>query len=243
MLAWWTPRARQAPIARPTPPLPEFEWDAPFAADALRHAGIAPGDLIGAGVHGLVLGDAHDVRVCYKVMLWRAAIANEVHVQAAVKESFRCVSLRSCCTVCIATPDGHRHAVEILVMRRFQSTVFNRCGPMRVGRPHPPMETVLRWLSQLLEALSHLHDCGIAHRDVKAGNCFLDAADQLFLGDYGSATANATSADRVKDLSMVRDMAQQLLGLFRQHCHWVDRHQLQDAVNKLDAMDMSHGAR
>lgn len=43
---------------------------------------------------------------------------------------------------------------------------------------------VLRWLA---DALSHAHELGIVHRDVKPGNVFLDKTGRVVLGDFGIA--------------------------------------------------------
>src|SRR5947209_7464486 len=39
-------------------------------------------------------------------------------------------------------------------------------------------------LVQLLDALTHAHERGILHRDVKPANCLVDAQDRLYLTDF-----------------------------------------------------------
>ena len=43
------------------------------------------------------------------------------------------------------------------------------------------------WMRQVLEGLAHIHAQGIAHRDLKPGNIFVDARGQLKIGDFGLA--------------------------------------------------------
>lgn len=51
-------------------------------------------------------------------------------------------------------------------------------------------ERVWRLFREIAEGLSHIHQQGMIHRDLKPVNIFLDARDQVKIGDFGLATTN-----------------------------------------------------
>jgi serine/threonine protein kinase len=51
------------------------------------------------------------------------------------------------------------------------------------GIPNP--EVCRYILRQILEGLTYIHNAGIAHRDLKLENCFVDANDVIKIGDFG----------------------------------------------------------
>jgi hypothetical protein len=57
-----------------------------------------------------------------------------------------------------------------------------------------PLAQALRIVAQVCRALEHVHECGIAHRDVKPSNIFLDERGNAVLGDFGLADRKETSA-------------------------------------------------
>lgn len=52
-------------------------------------------------------------------------------------------------------------------------------------------ERAWAWMRQILEGLAHIHAQGIAHRDLKPGNIFVDQRGQLKIGDFGLAKFDA----------------------------------------------------
>jgi serine/threonine protein kinase len=59
-----------------------------------------------------------------------------------------------------------------------------------------PLDRVGWLLRQLAEALDFAHEHGVAHRDVKPGNVFVDANDHLTLVDFGIARGRGGAPDR-----------------------------------------------
>ncbi|RKU47916.1 hypothetical protein DL546_009256 [Coniochaeta pulveracea] len=73
---------------------------------------------------------------------------------------------------------------------------------IRIG--HGPLETehVRQFLTELLDAVEHMHSRGIYHRDIKPENIFLTQSGSIKLGDFGLATTeewtyeNSVGSDR-----------------------------------------------
>jgi len=61
-------------------------------------------------------------------------------------------------------------------------------------RYRPPREDMLRWSTQLMQGVSHLHTAGIIHRDIKPHNLMLTADEKtLKLGDFGNSKSTKSS--------------------------------------------------
>jgi tetratricopeptide (TPR) repeat protein len=63
------------------------------------------------------------------------------------------------------------------------------------GTPALPVAQAVRIAAQVCRALEHVHELGIAHRDVKPSNIFLDERGNAVLGDFGLADAKANSTE------------------------------------------------
>ena len=67
------------------------------------------------------------------------------------------------------------------------------------GAPALPVGQAVRLVAQVCRALEHIHELGIAHRDVKPSNIFLDERGNAVLGDFGLADVKATSPDAASE--------------------------------------------
>lgn len=69
---------------------------------------------------------------------------------------------------------------------------------MMAGRHEPfPVDEILKWADQLLDALEFLHtqDMPVIHRDIKPQNLKLTSRGQIILLDFGLAKGNPTDAE------------------------------------------------
>lgn len=56
-----------------------------------------------------------------------------------------------------------------------------------IRRGLPPLEALVKPISQIAQALDHAHQQGIIHRDLKPGNILLDERGNAYLSDFGIA--------------------------------------------------------
>lgn len=65
--------------------------------------------------------------------------------------------------------------------------------------PALPIGQAVRIGAQICRALEHVHERGIAHRDVKPSNVFLDERGNALLGDFGLADMKSTSTGESRE--------------------------------------------
>ena len=56
-----------------------------------------------------------------------------------------------------------------------------------------PAARIIKYLRHICQTLRELHDKGIAHRDLKPDNIFIDEHDCAVVGDFGIAKAYETT--------------------------------------------------
>lgn len=140
------------------------------------------GGLLGAGTYGSV----------YSGLVAGRPVAVKRHVGAAA--AWPQAALRELVCMCgvenhpalmrlyFASSDARGRA--LLVFPRLGETLSARLA--RIAPSGLPAADVLKWSSQLLSGVAHLHRCGFAHRDIKLENMLLDDGN-VILGDFGMA--------------------------------------------------------
>ncbi len=64
-----------------------------------------------------------------------------------------------------------------------------------------PEELVLDWFTQLTTAIAYCHSKRVLHRDLKPGNVFLTATNQVKLGDFGIARVLENTMDKAQTVA------------------------------------------
>src|SRR5215471_3197388 len=94
----------------------------------------------------------------------------------------QCLNLKHANLVCVYDVRQAENGDSWVVMEFIQGETLDR-----VIARHPqgmPPEEALSWLRDICAGVGHLHELGIAHRDLKPGNTFIE--DGLVkIGDYG----------------------------------------------------------
>lgn len=89
----------------------------------------------------------------------------------------------------------HQHVIELLesfqqaggrLIMAFPFMPYTLEDHLRKGKLQPPDQKAI--LSQLLEGLAHIHECGIIHRDIKPSNIlFRHLSGPVYISDFGIA--------------------------------------------------------
>jgi serine/threonine protein kinase len=140
-------------------------------------------ELLGAGGMGEVY-EAHDLALNRRVAIkaHRPSLGQMCPVQ---KEAQALAAVHDPAVVSVFTVGSHR-GIDYVVMERIHGESlathldrrFQRCEQFSV-------DETLDLLERLAQALSTVHDAGIAHRDVKPANVMLAPGDRVVLMDFG----------------------------------------------------------
>lgn len=104
----------------------------------------------------------------------------------------------------------HPHIIRILDFDIEHDTPFLVMsyapgGTLRQRHPRGtrlPLETVLRYLKQMADALQFAHDARVMHRDIKPENVLVGRHDELLLSDFGlAAVAHSSRSQSTQELS------------------------------------------
>jgi serine/threonine protein kinase len=139
--------------------------------------------LLGAGGMGEVYR-ARDTRldrtVAVKILL--KGIAETSEVRQRFEREARAVSSLNHPHICALYDVGHQDGIEYLVMEYLEGETL----AARIEKGPLPNAELLRYASQIADALDKAHRQGIVHRDLKPGNVMLTKAGAKLL-DFGLA--------------------------------------------------------
>ncbi len=148
---------------------------------------------LGAGGMGEVYR-AKDTRLGREVAI--KVLPKEMSADAGRKQRFereaKTISGLNHPNICVLHDVGSQEGVDYLVMELVDGEPLSK----RLEKGPLPLEQVLKYGSQIADALDKAHRAGIVHRDLKPGNIMLTASGAKLL-DFGLAKPAARSASLV----------------------------------------------
>ena len=95
--------------------------------------------------------------------------------------------------------DGQERPVPYIVME----LVHGRLLKDVIAEGPVPIDTALRYIDGILEALEYSHRAGVVHRDIKPGNVMITDAGQVKVMDFGIARAVSDSSSTVAETTAI----------------------------------------
>ena len=81
----------------------------------------------------------------------------------------------------------------------------------RLVSGRPSRDQVIRWISEVTDALQYAHEQGIVHRDVKPANILIDQHERAKLADFGIAQSSTKTGELAPSLGTLRYMSPEQL--------------------------------
>ena len=147
---------------------------------------------LGAGGMGEVY-KAKDTRLgrTVAVKVLPAALSEDAELRERLEREAKTISSLSHSHICALYDVGKEGATDYLVMEYLEGETLSA----RLGRGVLPMEQVLRYGTEIADALDKAHRQGIVHRDLKPGNVMLTKSGVKLL-DFGLAKPVASIASK-----------------------------------------------
>src|ERR1700730_14915769 len=142
--------------------------------------------LLGAGGMGEVYR-ARDTRLdrTVAIKILTQGVADAPEVRQRFEREARAVSSLNHPHICALYDVGHQDGIEYLVMEYLEGETL----AARIEKGPLPSADLLRYASQIADALDKAHRQGIVHRDLKPGNVMLTKAGAKLL-DFGLRTSS-----------------------------------------------------
>ncbi len=139
---------------------------------------------LGTGGMGVVYC-AHDEQLQREVaikLLPPEAVADETSRRRLMREA-RLASQLNHPHICTIYEVGDAAEVAYIAMERMEGRPLD----LLIGSRGLPADTVVRYGTQIADALAYAHEHGIIHRDLKCANVFVTAEDRVKVLDFGLA--------------------------------------------------------
>ena len=191
------------PRSTVVPPL-ESQRAGKRARDVLSNLKRDPGALLDLGPLGE--GGMGIVRLATQVALDRKVAVKSLrpehraprNVEALLGEAWLAGSLEHPNVVPVHDLGLDEHGVPVLIMKRIEGETWSRLlhdeGAMSKHAPdRDPLEEHLRILMQVCNAVHYAHSRGVVHRDLKPDNVMVGSFGEVYVVDWGIATAPGPS--------------------------------------------------